>query len=361
MSTRASLLIRSARLVVPAAIALTLAGGASAVAAPAHNAKPTKLTWHTFALLGGWKSARNSNLRTGTPAWATRDGVVYFGGAIKNPASSPDAEIAHLPAPARPPRVLFIEVYSSGGAPGTLIVRPSGEVDALNGNAAAFTSLAGVSYPLASIKPHSLKLEHGWLSDQGIYGTGNPGYAVSGGVVYLSGSLHGGTKPVALVLPKAARPPHELYRSVYTLDGSTGTVVIRPNGQVQLFGTDAADYTSLAAISYPVAGTKWHDFFLTGAWKSGASRFHSAAPAYTTINGVVYLTGTMYQTSGANVHWANIPVAVRPAALSYLEVNTANDSTGSVSIFAIGRVDSTPFTDARGGTSLGGISYPAGS
>jgi hypothetical protein len=361
MSTLASLLLRSARLVVPAAAALSMIGGTSALAAPAKTPATVPFAWHTFTLVNGWESASNSNLRTGTPSWATHDGVMYFRGAIKNPAAAPDAEVARLPVSARPARRLYIEVYTSGGAPGTLIVYSNGEVDAFNGDSNAFTSLAGVSYPLASIKPHSLKLEHGWVSDQAIYGSGNPGYAISRGVVYLSGSLHGGTKPVALVLPKAARPPHEMYRSVYTSDGSTGTVAIRPNGQVQLFGASAADFTSLAAISYPVTGAKWHSFFLTGAWKSGASRFHSAAPAYTTINGVVYLTGTMYQTTGANVHWANIPAAVRPAALSYFEVNVVTGATGTVSIFAIGRVDSTPFADARAGTSLGGLSYPASS
>src|SRR3984957_11035815 len=361
MSTLASLLLRSAPLGGAPAAALAVIGGTAAGAAPAKTPTSAPFTWHTFKLLNGWASASSSNLRTGTPAWATHDGVVYFRGAIKNPAPSPSEELAQLPASDSPARVLYIEVYTSAGVAGALIVNPGGEVDALDGNAGPFTSLAGVSYPLPSIKPHSLKPEHGWRSDQGKYGTGDPGYAISHGVVYLSGSLHHGNKPVALVLPKAARPPHEMYRSIYTFDGNPGSVVIRPNGQVELFGAHAARFTSLAAISYPVTGTNWHNFFLTGGWKSGSTRFHSSAPAYTTLNGVVYLTGTMYQTSGTNVHWANFPAAVRPAALSYLEVNAANATTGAITIFAIGRVDSTPFADAQGGTSLGGISYPAGS
>ncbi|HUD37901.1 MAG TPA: hypothetical protein VMR14_13435 [Streptosporangiaceae bacterium] len=130
--------------------------------------------------------------------------------------------------------------------------------------------LVAYLYALASIKPHRLKLENGWTSANKRYGTGNPGYAVSGGVVYLSGSVIGGTVGDNITtLPKAVTPTHFIYRLIYDFEGNAGFIVITPTGELQVFGSQAAGFASLAGISYPVPGTKWHDFTLTNGWQSG--------------------------------------------------------------------------------------------
>jgi hypothetical protein len=138
--------------------------------------------------------------------------------------------------------------------------------------------LVAYLYALASIKPHRLKLENGWTSANKRYGTGNPGYAVSGGVVYLSGSVIGGTVGDNITtLPKAVTPTHFIYRLIYDFEGNAGFIVITPTGELQVFGSQAAGFASLAGISYPVPGTKWHDFTLTNGWQSGNSKYHTGA------------------------------------------------------------------------------------
>lgn len=109
----------------------------------------------------------------------------------------------------------------------------------------------------AKLTLRSIPLRDGWVSAQSTYNTGNPSYAIENGIVYLSGSVLQASagSDVIGVLPKSARPKHYLYLSVYTLDGTAGTVQIRPNGQIYAYSTpssDATGYTSLASISYPV-------------------------------------------------------------------------------------------------------------
>jgi hypothetical protein len=74
---------------------------------------------------------------------------------------------------------------------------------------------------------------------------------------HLSGGVRqpGGTNGLVAVLPKAARPTHNLWITVYAASGYVGKVHIRPNGQV-IVGSNVDPnasrvLTSLAAISYP--------------------------------------------------------------------------------------------------------------
>jgi hypothetical protein len=150
-----------------------------------------------------------------------------------------------------------------------------------------------------------------------------------------------------------------MYLSVYTFDGSTGWLQILPNGQVNAEGSEAAQYTSLAGISFPVASTTWHSFKLEAGWKSGASRFSTAAPAYAVINGIVYTTGSMYQASGDTGLWTDLPAAARSKDVLEIEVYTVDGTVGAVAITnSLGLVSSNPFSNAEALTSLAGIAYP---
>ena len=319
-------------------------------------------TWHPLALVNGWASASTTSLRTGKPAWAVHDGVVYLRGAVKQPAGGSSA-FATLPASARPAHNLYIQVYTNSDTPGILYIGADGTMEAYDGNATTFTSISAVSYPAAAVKSTKLTLKNGWASSQPTYNTGNPAYAVSRGVVYLSGSMHGGTTSApAFVLPKAARPAHVMYVSVYTFDGSTGFLEIFPNGQVDVEGAEAASYTSLASISFPVASTKWHSFTLEAGWKSGAAQFGTAKPSYAVINGIVYLTGSMHRAPGGTGLWTNLPAATRSKDVLEIEVYTVNGTTGGVAITnSLGLVSSNPFTNAEAFTSLAAIAYPPNS
>jgi len=379
MKSLAFLSLRPARLILPAAALVTVLGGTAAAAAPVHAApalarghsaparsgKPltlTTLTWHRLTLQNGWQSASTSSLVTGKPAWASQNGVIYLRGAVKQPNSGASATFATLPTAARPAHNLYIQIYTQSDTPGILYIGADGTMEAFSGNAYTFASLSAVSYPAAAITSHKLALENGWASSQSVYGTGNPAYSVSKGVVYLSGSLHGGTSPLAFVLPKAARPAQQMWISIYTFDGSTGFVQILPTGQVEVEGTGAASYASLANICFPVASTTWHTFKLVAGWKSGATHFNTAAPSYAVINGVVYLTGAMFQASGNTGLWTDLPVAARSKDVLEIEVYTVNGTAGGVAITnSLGLVSSNPFSNAETFTSLAGIAYPPGS
>ncbi|HET7013134.1 MAG TPA: hypothetical protein VFI65_04450 [Streptosporangiaceae bacterium] len=340
------------------------AGPAGAVAlGPSQPGQNAKIPWHAFKLLNGWTSASAPQLKTGTPSWSLHNGVVYLRGAVKVTTET-NAVIATLPKFARPAHNLYIQVYTNGDVPGTLEFTVNGDIQAYNGNSTAFTSLSGVSFTIAPIKSHKLALTNGWISSQSQWGTGDPAYAVSGGIVYLSGSLKAGAKgKAAFTLPKAARPPHKMLLSVYTNDSSTGTVTIGSGGQVFISGSDAVDFTSLANISYPVIGTKWTNFKLQDGWKTGFTAFHTATPAYAIINGVVYYTGTMIDPTGTLGLWTTLPKGVRTAAdVLELEVYTLNGTTGGVGVTdSLGLAASNPFSNAKGCTSLAGIAYPQSS
>ena len=105
---------------------------------------------------------------------------------------------------------------------------------------------------------HALSLRNGWVSSQSAYNSGNPSYAVQDGIVYLSGSAHqpSAGSDVIAVLPRSARPKHNLWLAVYTFEGSVGSVKIASNGTIYGFNEGdsalAQDYISFAGISFPV-------------------------------------------------------------------------------------------------------------
>ena len=224
-------------------------------AASAHDVPGAATTaTQPLSLLNGWQSSQSA-YGTGDPAYTVIGGVVHLAGALHQ-ANGTSEEFAVLPAAARPTRVLYLAVYTDGGT-GVLLIFPDGEMQAYQGNAPTFTSLDGVSFPAATTAVHKLSLLNGWQSGQSAYDTGDPAYTVTGGVVYLSGSMvqTAGTDLRFAVLPPAARPRHNLWITTYTFGGAVGALLIRPSGVMSAFnvtGNAAQTYTSLAGISYPL-------------------------------------------------------------------------------------------------------------
>ena len=209
---------------------------------------------HRLTLRNGWKSAQGP----GAPAYDVSAGVVYLSGLIEQPGVGTD-HVTVLPKAARPGSVMWLTVYTAAGTTGILVIYRTGVVRAIGAHTRGLTSLAGISYPVASATRHKLALSNGWISDDPIPGSGDPAYEIHDGIVYLSGSLHQPvtSSDVFAVLPPAARPRHDLYLATYTgATGAPGTLFIEPNGEMSAYNVpapaDAPSYTSLAAISYPL-------------------------------------------------------------------------------------------------------------
>jgi hypothetical protein len=96
--------------------------------------------FHKLNLVNGWSAVAGSQ-----PGFVKRGGVVELNGAIaQNPTGA--TTFANLPLADRPGHLLFITIYTSGGAVGALEITPSGIMAALGSNAPAYTSIDGVSF-----------------------------------------------------------------------------------------------------------------------------------------------------------------------------------------------------------------------
>ncbi len=314
-------------------------------------------SWHSLSLRDGWVGAVSDFSK---PYYAVKGGVVYLTGSVG--ASSPSsAEFAMLPKGARPAHFLYITVPAGGPTSGYLEICPNGAMyayDSPEDDAWVLTSLSGISFPRASLAAHALTLRNGWKSAQDRYSTGDPAYSISGGVVHLSGSVYQstGSQMEFAVLPKAARPAHNILMSVYTFDGAVGALLIFSNGDLYAFSAGATQYTSLASVAYPVAGTTWHRLTLLNGWRPV-----QFPPSYAIVGGVVYLDGEMDLPAGTPEYFAALPKAARPAN-EQLITSYADENFGELDILpANGWVftESPTTAAATNLTSLGGISYPA--
>ena len=130
------------------------------------------------------------------------------------------------------------------------------------GSGAGYAASTTTSHPAAAAKVtwHKLSLRNGWKA-QPLYTSGNPEYTVIDGVVHLNGVAVygpnvGAANPPALiaVLPKAARPTHDLWLAVFNYSSlNSADLEIEPNGQIRVIGGgDRAYFTSLAGVSFPL-------------------------------------------------------------------------------------------------------------
>jgi hypothetical protein len=260
----------------------------------------TGVTWHKLTLINGWTSSQNV-YGTGNPRYAISGGVAYLSGSLHAGTST---SFAVLPKAARPAHWLYMTVYTNGGTHGTLLIKSDGEMAAYSApsaNATNYTSLAGLSYPTASITQHKLALMNGWTSGQTPYGTGAPSYAIKNSIVYLSGSLKGGTSDGFAFLPASALRAQHIYRGVYTFDSTFGEVYISTTGyMVTFYNGNAKAFTSLAGISFPVSAVTQHKVTLLNGWKSAQTPSDTDDLTYAIKGGVVYLSGGIKLPSGTN-------------------------------------------------------------
>jgi hypothetical protein len=209
---------------------------------------------------------------------------------------------------------------------------------------------------------HRLRLLHGWKTGHTkLFNLATPAYAISGGVVYLDGGVKqpAGSNDEFAVLPRAARPKHDLFITVFSGDGTgtPGTLLILPNGTMRAYSGGARTITMLSAVSFPVATAKWHSLKLINGWKKAIPNLGAAAPSYFVSHGIVYLTGSAAGGSSL-APLAYLPRAARPAHREYLPSYEFGGAEGRVYISQSGAIYSFG-TAGQTQSSLDAESFPA--
>ncbi|HEY6276682.1 MAG TPA: hypothetical protein VIX86_10160 [Streptosporangiaceae bacterium] len=356
--TRSLLALSPALLASALALAVSVGSGTASAATELHS-MPQNVLSQPLTLLNGWASSQPI-YGTGDPAVSENDGIVHLSGSLHQPSGTND-EFAVLPPAYRPGHTLYLPVYTYDGGEGSLEITPGGAMSLFGaGNTKAYSSLAGVSFPV-NPGSHKVALINGWRSAQSTYGTGNPTVMATDGVVYLAGSLKqpSGSSGKFAVLPKAYRPSHQLYLPVYTVSGTEGSLEIAPSGSMWLFGSGSTKwFSSLAGVSFPI-GLAPHKLTLINGWQTSQIPWDSGNPAASIDDGIVHLSGSMHLPVGSNEEATILPPAYRPSHRLYLPVYTWNGTENSLEITPSGAVyafhgSTTQFT------SLAGISYPAG-
>jgi hypothetical protein len=114
----------------------------------------------------------------------------------------------------------------------------------------------------------------------------------------------------------------------------------------------------------------FHKLTLINGWKSVATAlptYKTGDPSVGIANGVVYLTGSLFQSNPGSDTFATLPVAYRPAHTLFLAVYTLSGAAGGLFIYHSGIIGATAPGACNGGntaqcwTSLSGVSYPKSS
>ncbi|HEV2371032.1 MAG TPA: hypothetical protein VGS19_02585 [Streptosporangiaceae bacterium] len=213
-----------------------------------------------------------------------------------------------------------------------------------------------------------LTLMNGWQSEQNVYDTGDPSYCVAGdGMVYLAGSLArtGGGSAEFAVLPLGARPASTSYLNTYTFDGAVGIVRIGTDGALSAYSGGAAQFTSLAGISFPSASRPMLPLTLQNGWQSAQAAWGTGDPSYYVGGGVVHLAGSLVLPGGCggcgSPSFTVLPPAARPASEQDMDdVYSFNGAKAAFTVWPDGSAWAN-YGDATDFTSLAGLQYPAAS
>jgi hypothetical protein len=319
-------------------------------------------TFTPLTLQNGWT---NSPFGTRRAAAANISRVVQIEGAIATTRTNPAPFT--LPSAFRPARVVFVPVDLCNATNGVLQIKPTGvvTVQAEGGafsNAACFTSLEGVSYPVNPSGYTALTLQNGWFNSP--FGTRSPAAEIVNSVVHLKGAIAtSGANPVPFTLPSAFRPAHAVFVPVDLCDATHGSLQIEPTGVVTVEAeggafSNAACFTSSEGVSYPVNPSGYTALTLQNGWFN--SPFGTRSPAAEIVNSVVDLKGAI-ATSGANPVPFTLPSAFRPAHAVFVPVDLCTSTNGSLQIEPTGvvtvRAQGGASSNAACFTSLEGVTF----
>lgn len=346
-------------------VVLALTAGAC-VGAPAADAGVTPgCSWQPLQLINSWGSEQGI-WKTGDPAYCVDNGFVYLSGSLgdSNPGTT---EFAVLPQEGRPAKDMYISAYTFGGTVGGVGIWSNGDMFAYGGKANQYTSLAGISFPVAGTALQPLPLNSFWQSADSYYRTGDPSYVVSGGIVHLSGAI---TQPNP-TYDVIGQPPQNTFPgqcdeiNVYTYDGNAASLIVDPLNPMSIVDPSGdahwADvFTSLAGVSYPAAGTPWQLLNPQNGWTADQPLCQNGAPSYYISDGIVYLNGALTHAQPGSGPAAALPPAAWPTHDLYLTVDSGPGTSASLHITPSGQMflGSTVLTPR---ISLSGIAYPASS
>ena len=210
---------------------------------------------HKLVLASGWQTVAGG----GAPAYTVVGGLVHLSGDFRHSGTGTSTVFATLPHAEAPAHNQYAEVYTQGGITGELVVGSNGNLSVQWGKSLVRTSLASATFPLAGTRLTKLTLSNNWKPAAAALGTGIPSYALSGGIVCLSGAITNSktTAPMAFAtLPPAIRPLHTVFTIADIKNGSGALIGVSLAGQTLIDSsspTFARLMTSLASVCYPVS------------------------------------------------------------------------------------------------------------
>jgi len=80
--------------------------------------------------------------------------------------------------------------------------------------------------------------------------------------------------------------------------GTHGWIIVYPGGAMYVMGTPysaAQGFTGLAGISYPAKAMAISTLSLENGWQSAQPPYGTGDPSYSVKNGVVHLSGSLFQ------------------------------------------------------------------
>ncbi len=105
------------------------------------------------------------------------------------------------------------------------------------------------------------------------------------------------------------------------------------------------------------AGLSWHSLKLINGWQSAQTDDGTGNPAWAIRDGIVYLSGSLWQPSGSKAKFAVLPRPARPGHWLWL-ATAAADVVGGIGIEARGPMLEGA-SNEQAFLSLAGVSYPA--
>ncbi len=347
-------------------------GGLAFATAVTVGAERSAFASTPIALLNGW--AQSSYGRA--PAYTVLNGILYLQGAMYT--NGTNAWAFTLPAGVCPNHNVYLLVNTWGSTTGRLVIDSSTcavyvQPELKFSDAAAFTSLDGVSFALGTTSSIPMPLNTGWTG--GPFGTAQPSAYVVDGIVHLAGGLTGNGAniyPFQYPMPAATIPATTVQLPIDTYDATTSIAWIDANGDMWVHDANSSTssnpnsfaFTSLDGVSYAVADLST-PLGLVDGWKQYSG--NSFSPSAQIINGAVRLQGAIMQTSGTNPVPFRLPPEMAPSADVWISATLCSgwlnpswtafgriwiQHDGSVTVQADG-----PYADAQCFTGLDGIEF----
>jgi hypothetical protein len=122
-----------------------------------------------------------------------------------------------------------------------------------------------------------------------------------------------------------------------------------------------------AASRLTSSAITWHSLTLINGWASEQSVYGTGDPRVSIQNGVVYLSGSLAQSTPGSAEFGVLPLADRPAHNLYITVYTNGSTTGTLYITSTGIMEAYSGTSCGTGntaqcfTSLATVSFPKSS